>query len=77
MKNSIKKVQIFGNSKLVINWAVRKFCLQNIQLAQILQEVNRLADMFEYVDFVHIYRERNTLADSLAKDGSNVLTGTW
>ena len=33
--------------------------------------------MFESVDFMHIYHETNTLADVLAKDGSNVLTGTW
>ena len=33
--------------------------------------------MFESVDFKHIYRERNTLADVLAKDGSNVLVSSW
>ena len=33
--------------------------------------------MFEFVDFKHIYRERNSLADVLAKDGANVLVGYW
>ena len=40
-------------------------------------EVNRLADMFDSVDFMHIFRERNTLANVLAKDGANVLSGSW
>ena len=33
--------------------------------------------MFEYVDLKHIYRERNSHADSLAKDGAFVMEGFW
>ena len=45
-------------------------------LDQILLEVHKLADLFKTVHFMHIYRERNSLADILAKDGSNVLNGS-
>ena len=40
-------------------------------------EVNRLVDMFDSVVFMHIYRERNTLANVLAKDGANVMSSSW
>ena len=43
-----------------------------MQLAQFLQEVIRLADFFDKVDFKHIYRERNTFADKLANEGGKV-----
>ena len=76
LDNNFKKLLIFGDSQLVINWATSKYHIQNIQLAQILLEVNRLANMFESMRFVHIYCERNTLADVLAKDGSNVMKGS-
>ena len=41
-RNSLAKIQIFGDSQLVINWASSKFRLMNLDLSMILQEVNRL-----------------------------------
>ena len=49
----------------------------NLELAMILQEVNRLTDSFEYVLFKHIYRERNFSADALAKAGGTIMEGYW
>ena len=77
LQHNFKHLQIFGDSQLVINWASGKYRIQNILLEQILLEVHRLADLFDNVHFMHIYRERNYLANSLAKDGSNVLCGSW
>ena len=62
---------------MVINWATGKYRIQNVQLAQILMEIHRLVDMFDSVSFMHIYRERNSYADILAKEGANVLSGSW
>ena len=77
LDKNLKKLQIFGDSQLVINWATGKYCIQNVQLAQILMEIHRLVDMFDSVSFMHIYRERNSYADILAKEGANVLSGSW
>ena len=70
LQHNDKQLQIFGDSQLIINWASGKYRIQNILLEQILLEVHRLADLFENVHFMHIFRERNTIADKLAKDGS-------
>ena len=49
----------------------------NLELAMILQDVNRITDCFDYVSFKHIYRERNSFADALAKAGGRILEGFW
>ena len=71
------KIQIFGDSQLVINWASGKYRLMNLELAMILQDVYRITDCFNYVSFKHIYRERNSFADALAKVGGRILEGYW
>ena len=43
----------------------------------ILRDVNRLTDCFDSVSFRHIYRERNSFADALAKAGGSILEGFW
>ena len=77
LENNFKKLQIFDDSQLVINWVSGKYRIQNVQLAQILMDVNRLVDMFDSMVFMHIYREHNTSADILAKEGANVMSGSW
>ena len=49
--------------------------MHNLELSLILQEVHRLSDSFELVQFHHIYRERNSTADTLAKDGVRINEG--
>ena len=49
----------------------------NLELAMILQEVNRLTNSFEYVLFKHIYRKRNFSVDALAKAGGSIMGGYW
>ena len=69
--------RIFGDSQLVINWVLGKFRIKNMQLTQVLHEVIRISDLLERVDYKHIYCERNSKADALAKEGVNVLKGHW
>ena len=71
------KIQIFGDSQLVINWAYGKYRLMNLELAMILRDVNRIADCFDSVSFKHIYQERNSSADALAKAGGRIFEGSW
>ena len=58
-EKNIVKIHLFGDSQLVINWANGKFRLLNLELAQVLNEVNRLSDMFEHLVLKHIYHKRN------------------
>ena len=62
---------------LVINWVIGKIRIHNLELSQIVHEVIKISDLFEYADFKHIYRERNTIADELASAGAKVQNGYW
>ena len=75
--NQISKIQVFGDSLLVINWVTGKFIIHNLQLSQILQEVIKLTDSFLHTEFKHIYRERNVVVDKLANAGGKVQNGYW
>ena len=50
-KHNLNKIQVFGDSQLVINWASGKYRLLNIELDMILQDVQCLADSLDYVSF--------------------------
>ena len=77
LKQGVQTLQIFGDSQLVINWVLGKFRINNIHLTQILQEVIRISNLLDKVEFKHIYSERNSKAHALASAGSNVLEGHW
>ena len=62
---------------MVINWVAGKFRMHNSFLSQVLREVIIISDMFERAYYKHIYRERNSKADVLAKDGATVAEGFW
>ena len=77
LENNITKLQVFGDSQLVINWVNELYRMQNMILSPLLSEVIRFFGMLESVVFKHIYRERNFVADGLAKDGAMVQEGAW
>ena len=77
LENHISNLQIFGDSQLVINWVTSKFRMYNSLLSQVLREVIRISDMFERVEYKHIYQERNSKVDVLAKDGATIPDGYW
>ena len=56
--NQISKIMVFGDSLLVINWVTGKFRIHNLELSQIVLEVIRISDLFEYADFKHIYHQK-------------------
>ena len=70
-------MQIFGDSQLAINWVSSKFRINNILLTQVLQEVIRISNFLEKVDFKHICHERNSKVDALANAGANVDELNW
>ena len=74
-------VKIYYFSGLGTFLAALSYCevvwVQNLELSLILQDVHYLSDRFEFVSYNHIYRERNSKADLLAKAGGNLHEGFW
>ena len=66
----LQRLQIFGDSMIVINWLKNAQRCHNILLTPILEEVSQLKTTFELITFCHIYRERNTEADRCLKEAT-------
>lgn len=70
-------MQLYGDSKLVINWINKKHICNAYTLKHILDEIHRLVSFFDSFICHHIYRERNTVADLLAKEAVLRDDDTW
>lgn len=76
-EKGIQQLQIFGDSMNVINWTRKHQTCHSIFLCPILEEIFRLLDTFDTVVISHVYRDRNLVADSLSKEGLQLLQGQW
>ena len=64
---SILLVQIYGDSKVIINWAKGVTALTPPDLSHWCRETQKLISSFHDLAFSDIYREHNRNADSLSK----------
>ena len=71
----IRSIQIFGDSKLTINWENDTHQCSILRLRPILNEIFLLQQHFNFVSFTHVYRERNDTADRLSKAGAQLEEG--
>ena len=65
--NQIDKLNIYGDSKTVIEWAQGRNNITAPHLQNLLRAIRSLQPSFETIHFNHIYREFNTGADTLSK----------
>ena len=61
----------------VIKWTNKKQFFHNILLFPILEEIHRLLDTFDTVTISHVYKDKNMTADTLSKEGLQLLQGQW
>lgn len=73
----IKKLQVLGDSKLVINWAHGKANLQNISLEPIMKDIKLAFQSFKWLSLHHILRELNSKANELSKNALELQNGTF
>ena len=77
IERNCKKLQVFGDSMVVINWINKTQRCRNTSLDTLFEEVYRILANFESISFKHVYRERNMEANKLSKAGLNLQWGTW
>jgi ribonuclease HI len=76
-EQGLHSIQLFGDSMNVINWVQKTQSCHNIFLQPILREISTLLASFDSFSIRHVYRDRNTLADALSKEGLNLSYGQW
>tara|TARA_B100001093_G_scaffold446717_1_gene451208 strand:+ start:1782 stop:2195 length:414 start_codon:yes stop_codon:yes gene_type:complete len=63
---NIKYLQVEGDAKIVID-QIKDLCnTKSPSVQPLLEEVKQLKSKFNEIEFEHIYRDKNILADSLA-----------
>lgn len=71
----LTNIKVFGDSRVTIKWATREYKLKVLNLAhwanRTLCEINKQQN----IDFVHIFREHNSLADKLSKRALDGIEG--
>lgn len=79
ISKGIECIQIYGDSKLVVDWLYKIRPPRNIILQPIYEdeEVASLIDRFNMISFCHIYRKLNSEADRLSKEGFDLEEGFW
>eukprot|EP00253_Pinus_taeda_P029586 PITA_29586 len=73
----LRQVQIFGDSKNVVNWFNKTQHCRNYILLPLLNEILHIKSFFNEITICHIYRERNQEADNLSKTGVQQDLGIW
>jgi ribonuclease HI len=62
----INEIQVYGDSKLVINQMNGIYKVKNEALTFLHKKAVELSKLFDNIQFTHIYREHNKRADELA-----------
>ena len=76
LERNYRKIQIFGDSLVILNWINKIQRCRNISLSALYEEANRLLSHFDAITYKHVYRERNEEAYRLSKAGLNLELGT-
>ena len=75
-QKGLRRLEVEGDSKLVID-AVNGVSAPPWRLKKIIEDIRMLAQDFEVVQFKHIFREANFVADAIADLGHNCSFSTW
>ena len=66
IENSIKEIEVFLDSNLVVEQVNKNFKVKAGNLKVLNSQVENMINEFEYIEFKHVYREENKRADQLA-----------
>ena len=66
IENSINEVDVFLDSKLVIEQVNKNYKVKARNLKEFNSQVENMIKEFKYIEFNHVYREDNKRADQLA-----------
>lgn len=66
---NIQHILIEGDSNLIVNQFTGQWKCKNNELLSKLQDCKSLLRNFQFVAIRHVYREHNTYADRLSKEG--------
>ena len=72
----LPKIQIFGDSSVIINWAKGTASLSPPNLTHWCRDITKICSCFLELSFCHVYREHNQTADCLSKKSLSLAPGS-
>jgi ribonuclease HI len=75
VEKGVTKLQIFGDSLLVIKWTKKEYETRNFLLQDLLDKIKGITSHFDQLTFHHIFRVRNRVMDGLSKEGPQLAQG--
>lgn len=63
---NIKFLSVYGDSLLVINQVKGIYKVKKLSLIPLFDKIMSLKSKFEFIEFTHVYRDKNSRADELA-----------
>ena len=69
LDKKIENLQIFGDSKLVVQQVTGKWKVKSENLQKYHEEIIKLIPKFKNISFHHVERKYNKIADGLANEG--------
>jgi hypothetical protein len=67
-ERNVTELQVFGDSKLVVDWMKESIKLFNLDLQQNGQCLKTTSSYFSMITYMHIYIELNNTTDTLSKE---------
>jgi hypothetical protein len=64
----VLEIQVYGDSKLTIDWLKGSIQLVNLDLQLLGQRLKLISTSFNHINFMHIFRELNSFVDILSKE---------
>jgi ribonuclease HI len=78
MALGIRRLKVLGGSMLVINQANKELSCLDDKMLLYCQELHKMENNFDGIEYLHILRGKNEIADELAKLGSSrAMVPTW
>jgi ribonuclease HI len=74
---NLRKLQIFGDSLVVVDWMNGKVQIQVASLQPIMIRIRELLGELEWFSCSHVYRELNQKADQLSKEALELEAGAF
>jgi hypothetical protein len=68
IKKDVKKFQVLGDLKLVIDWVHQNIITQDVRLEPLLWDIKLTFQSFEWLSFSHILHELNQKYDEISKE---------
>ena len=67
INRNVTNLQVFGDSKMVVDWVNNKIHIKSPHLQQLLRVIRRLLDLFPSLGITYVYIELNMETNNLSK----------